>query len=51
MSKQVLESEQLRTDMKDVLRGAGKLREGLRERGRRRGPVYDHAARARVCDL
>lgn len=32
MSKQALESEQLRADMKDVLLGAGKLWEGLRER-------------------
>ena len=30
MSKQALESEQLRDDMKDVLLGAGKLWEGLR---------------------
>jgi type I restriction enzyme R subunit len=30
MSKQALESEKLRTDMKDVLLGAGKLWEGLR---------------------
>ena len=30
MSKQALESEQLRSDMKDVLLGAGKLWEGLR---------------------
>ena len=33
MSKQALESEQLRSDMKDVLLGAGKLWEGLREKG------------------
>jgi type I restriction enzyme R subunit len=32
MSKQALESEQLRADMKDVLLGAGKLWEGLREK-------------------
>ena len=32
MSKQALESEKLRADMKDVLLGAGKLWEGLRER-------------------
>lgn len=32
MSKQALESEQLRDDMKDVLLGAGKLWEGLREK-------------------
>ena len=32
MSKQALESEKLRSDMKDVLLGAGKLWEGLRER-------------------
>ena len=32
MSKQALESEQLRADMKGVLLGAGKLWEGLRER-------------------
>ena len=32
MSKQALQSEQLRADMKDVLLGAGKLWEGLRER-------------------
>ena len=30
MSKQALESEQLRADMKDVLLGSGKLWEGLR---------------------
>ena len=30
MSKQALDSEQLRDDMKDVLLGAGKLWEGLR---------------------
>ena len=33
MSKQALESERLRSDMKDVLLGAGKLWEGLRRRG------------------
>jgi type I restriction enzyme R subunit len=33
MSKQALDSEQLRDDMKDVLLGAGKLWEGLREKG------------------
>jgi len=35
MSKQALESEQLRADMKDVLLGvgAGQLWEGLREKG------------------
>ena len=33
LSKQALNSEQLRADMKDVLLGAGKLWEGLRERG------------------
>ena len=33
MSKQALESEQLRNDMKDVLLGAGRLWEGLREKG------------------
>jgi type I restriction enzyme R subunit len=32
MSKQALESAQLRVDMKDVLLGAGKLWEGLREK-------------------
>ncbi|MBA3596215.1 MAG: type I restriction endonuclease subunit R [Methylibium sp.] len=32
MSKQALESEKLRGDMKDVLLGAGKLWEGLREK-------------------
>ncbi|MBE7939066.1 MULTISPECIES: type I restriction endonuclease [Ramlibacter] len=32
MSKQALESEKLRADMKDVLLGAGKLWEGLREK-------------------
>jgi type I restriction enzyme R subunit len=32
MSKQALESEQLRDDMKDVLLGAGKLWEGLRKK-------------------
>lgn len=32
MSKQALESEKLRADMKDVLLGAGRLWEGLRER-------------------
>jgi type I restriction enzyme R subunit len=32
MSKQALESEKLRDDMKDVLLGAGRLWEGLRER-------------------
>jgi type I restriction enzyme R subunit len=32
MSKQALESEQLRSDMKDVLLGAGRLWEGLREK-------------------
>lgn len=32
MSKQALESERLRADMKDVLLGAGKLWEGLREK-------------------
>jgi len=32
MSKQALESEKLRSDMKDVLLGAGKLWEGLREK-------------------
>ena len=32
MSKQALESAQLRADMKDVLLGAGKLWEGLREK-------------------
>lgn len=32
MSKQALESEKLRDDMKDVLLGAGKLWEGLREK-------------------
>jgi type I restriction enzyme R subunit len=32
MSKQALESEQLRADMKDVLLGVGKLWEGLREK-------------------
>ena len=34
MSKQALESEKLRNDMKDVLLGVGRLWEGLRERGR-----------------
>ena len=33
MSKQALDSEQLRDDMKDVLLGAGQLWEGLREKG------------------
>jgi type I restriction enzyme R subunit len=33
MSKQALESEQLRNDMKDVLLGAGQLWEGLRGKG------------------
>ena len=33
MSKQALESEKLRNDMKDVLLGVGRLWEGLRERG------------------
>jgi type I restriction enzyme R subunit len=33
MSKQALESEKLRNDMKDVLLGAGRLWEGLRGRG------------------
>ena len=33
MSKQALESEQLRDDMKDVLLGAGQLWERLREKG------------------
>lgn len=33
MSKQALESEKLRADMKDVLLGAGKLWEGLRAKG------------------
>lgn len=33
MSKQALESAQLRNDMKDVLLGAGRLWEGLREKG------------------
>jgi type I restriction enzyme R subunit len=32
MSKQALESEKLRSDMKDVLLGAGRLWEGLREK-------------------
>ena len=36
MSKQALESEQLRADMKDVLLGAGKLWEGLREKSANR---------------
>jgi type I restriction enzyme R subunit len=34
MSKQALESEKLRNDMKDVLLGVGRLWEGLRERGK-----------------
>ncbi len=38
MSKQALESEKLRADMKDVLLGAGKLWEGLREKGSTLGP-------------
>ena len=38
MSKQALESAQLRADMKDVLLGPGKLWEGLRERGAGSGP-------------
>jgi type I restriction enzyme R subunit len=33
MSKQALESEKLRADLKDVLLGAGKLWEGLRAKG------------------
>jgi hypothetical protein len=33
MSKQALESEQLRNDMKDMLLGAGRLWERLREKG------------------
>jgi len=33
MSKQALQSERLRTDMKDVLLGAGQLWEGLRAKG------------------
>jgi type I restriction enzyme, R subunit len=33
MSKQALDSQQLRDDMKDVLLGAGQLWEGLREKG------------------
>ncbi len=33
MSKQALDSESLRSDMKDLLLGAGKLWEGLREKG------------------
>ena len=32
MSKQALESDQLRADMKDVLLDAGKLWDGLREK-------------------
>jgi type I restriction enzyme R subunit len=35
MSKQALESEKLREDMKGVLLGVGRLWEGLRERGAR----------------
>ena len=38
MSKQALESEKLRNDMKDVLLGVGRLWEGLRERGGNRAP-------------
>jgi type I restriction enzyme R subunit len=39
MSKQALESEALRNDMKDVLLGAGKLWEGLREKAATSGLV------------
>ena len=39
MSKQALESETLRNDMKDVLLGAGKLYEGLRARALGAGPA------------
>ena len=38
MSKQALESEKLRNDMKDVLLGVGRVWEGLRERGGNRAP-------------
>lgn len=39
MSKQALESEQLRADMKDVLRGAGNLWEGLRAKSAGAAPA------------
>lgn len=39
MSKQALESEELRSDMKDVLLGAGRLWEGLRERASHDRPL------------
>ena len=39
MSKQALESEKLRADMKDVLLGAGKLWEGLREKASGAAPA------------
>ena len=37
MSKQALASAELRSDMKDVLLGAGKLWEGLRDKAAGRG--------------
>lgn len=37
MSKQALESEALRSDLKDVLLGAGQLWEGLRDKGNNAG--------------
>jgi len=39
MSKQALESQKLRADMKDVLLGAGKLWEGLREKAAGAAPA------------
>ena len=39
MSKQALESAQLRADMKDVLLGAGKLWEGLRAKASGTEPI------------
>ena len=39
MSKQALESENLRNDMKDVLLGAGKLWEDLRVRTAHQSPI------------
>jgi len=39
MSKQALESERLRADMKDVLLGVGKLWEGLREKASGAAPM------------
>ncbi len=41
MSKQALESEKLRSDMKDVLLGVGKLWESLREKASR---IHDDVA-------